>query len=249
MFYLFKSNQKPGSIAFNIFIKNILPLGIYALPFFLFSCGTDDQNGPFMVESKKMTDPRDGQTYGIVKIGDQWWMAENLNYYTPSGSWYYNNDSATYAATYGRLYLPETATVENKTQNSDQPDCVCPPGWHIPTAEEWEQLIGYLGKYDLNGNDLKLPDSKFWVDTKNATNKTFFNAIPGGTVSNNGKSFANIRFQTRFLTATIDEKTGSVWGFGLDDDSPEIKKMPLAPENGWSVRCVKNNSSGNPSSQ
>ena len=70
----------------------------------------------------ELTDKRDGQTYKIVKIGEQWWMAENLNYaytgvpfkyvlltdsnlvdYSDSTSWCYDNDAAN-CAKYGRLY-------------------------------------------------------------------------------------------------------------------------------------------------
>lgn len=194
-----------------------------------------------MVETTQMTDPRDGQTYRIVKIGNQWWMAENLNYHTATGSWYYNNDSLKYAETHGRLYLGEIALPETKSSgnHSNATADVCPPGWHIPTVEEWEELIGYIRKHELTGNDLKLPGADYWQQPSKATNRAYFYAVPSGTVLNGGNEFENIKTQARFLTSTPDETTGGVWGFGLDASTPEIKKVPLDTKSGWSIRCIK----------
>lgn len=130
-------------------------------------CRTDSTDA---CEYGTLTDDRDGQIYKTVKIGDQWWMAENLNYaYTDvpldysqnstsftsdSTSWCYN-DSAEYCAKYGRLYT-WSAAMDSAAKFSDNgkgcgyglSTCerkspvrgVCPSGWHIPSVQEFETL-------------------------------------------------------------------------------------------------------------
>ncbi|UCH10809.1 MAG: hypothetical protein JSU61_02665 [Fidelibacterota bacterium] len=80
----------------------------------------------------------EGYSYRTIKIGDQWWMAENLKTtHTADGSdltgvFVYNNSSS-YADEYGRLYTWEAALS------------ACPGGWHLPSDEEWGILENYLG--------------------------------------------------------------------------------------------------------
>ena len=80
-------------------------------------------------EIEYFRDIRDGQVYKIVTIGDQVWMAKNLNY-EMAGSYCYSNNASN-CMRYGRLY------TWNAAMNA------CPDGWHLPTYDELVSLIDY----------------------------------------------------------------------------------------------------------
>jgi uncharacterized protein (TIGR02145 family) len=125
----------------------------------------------------RYTDNRDGKTYKTVKIGEQRWMAENLAYKTGGGCWAYDNDESN-VAKYGYLYTWETA---NK---------VCPPGWHLPSADEWRTLTALLGGDDIAGDKLKEAGTAHWRGPNSeATNEKGFTALPGGGHNSDGTFF------------------------------------------------------------
>ncbi len=120
--------------------------------------------------TNEFTDIRDGRTYRTEVIGTQTWMAENFDYYTPEDSWYYNNDSLSYH-TYGRLYTWENAKL------------LAPAGWHLPSEEEFNMLINYLGGASVASGSLKEVGTDHWISpNSNATNSSGFTAFGGGTV-------------------------------------------------------------------
>jgi len=88
----------------------------------------------------------DGNTYTIVKIGEQYWMGENLKVTkTPEGipvENYAYNDDTNHVKTYGRLY-PWYAAMNNSAIEKSQG--ICPSGWHIPSDEEFKILEMFLG--------------------------------------------------------------------------------------------------------
>ncbi|MCO6487020.1 MAG: caspase family protein, partial [Phaeodactylibacter sp.] len=84
--------------------------------------------------SNTFTDPRDGQTCRTVEINGQRWMAQNLNFDVGEGCWFYKDDPKN-GEKYGRLYTWEAAKKS------------CPPGWRLPTDEEWQALAMKFGGY------------------------------------------------------------------------------------------------------
>jgi uncharacterized protein (TIGR02145 family) len=150
-----------------------------------------------------IVDPRDGKIYKTVMIGDQVWMAENLNYAdsvkTPSlkgKSWCYNNVAANCDVA-GRLYTWAAAIDSVKLANdADNPqDCgvdkictlpakvqgICPPGWHLPLYEEWQTLFS-MARGDSGRLTAKILKSRSgWRDNRNGTDDFGFSALPAGT--------------------------------------------------------------------
>ena len=146
-----------------------------------------------------ITDSRDGKVYKTVKIGDQVWMAENLNYddsvQTPSlkeRSWCFNNKQEHCNVT-GRLYTWAAAIDSVALANdADNPmDCgnfkvcnftgdvqgICPDGWHLPSRDEWYTLITTAKS---KGNAaLVLRSSSGW-GYGNGTDDFGFSMLPGG---------------------------------------------------------------------
>jgi len=118
--------------------------------------------------SGTFTDSRDGKTYRTVRIGNQTWMAENLNYKTGKSVCYDKKKSN--CQKYGRLYDWNTAMK------------ACPAGWHLPSDKEWTALTDFVGGEDTAGTKLKSKTGWYPMDTgyKAATDDYGFSALPGG---------------------------------------------------------------------
>ena len=159
-------------------------------------CKTDSTD---TCEYGELVDDRDGQTYKTVKIGDQWWMAENLNYAylqptdeLDSSSFCYN-DSAEYCEKYGRLYLWSAAMDSVGTWSSNGKGCgydvacsptypvrgVCPEGWHLPDTTEWRTLLTAVGGYLSAGTKLKTASG--WLSDNLGTDNFGFSALGVGS--------------------------------------------------------------------
>ena len=182
------------------------------------------------------TDSRNNKEYKWIRIGDQVWMAENLNYKTAYGNWCYDNKESN-CNTYGRLYNWETAKK------------VCPDGWHLPTDKEWKELERQLGmskkeseKKGYRGTDeggkLKETSLTHWsAPNKGATNESGFTALPGGYRNYVG-AVGYIGSSGLWWSATERNATNA-WNRGLRYAHATVTRYGSYKTSGFSVRCLR----------
>lgn len=167
------------------------------------------------------TDNRDNKIYRWTKIGEQIWMAENLNY-TTKISHYYNNDSLNSS---GQLYDYQ---YERYDSIGD-----CPKGWYIPSVEDWNKLMNFVGKTFV-ANKLKSKTFKDGYDNFG------LNVLPNGRYYLDGKNskFENKNTHAYFWTSTERDRN-SMWALFFYSDSYTISKFDGDKTNGLSFRCIK----------
>ena len=189
------------------------------------------------VKNGVLNDVRDGKTYKTVKIGDQVWMAENLNY-EAENSYCYKN-SADSCAKYGRLYTWAAAVGKSEKECGYDKKCglsgivygVCPSGWHLPDAGEWETF------YSAMGNSSFAMQAKGVTKWPDATDVYGFSALPAGYYNYGFGDFESVGTHARFWSATENGCCfASYWGI-------EAGGAYLYGDHkryGHSVRCLQN---------
>ena len=167
-------------------------------------------------EKSTFTDPRDGKVYKTIKIGNQVWMAENLNYDAGSGSWCYDNGSSN-CEKYGRLYDWKTAKK------------VTPKGWHLPSQSEFETLLNNLGGRASGAYNKIISGGS-----------SGFNALFGGWRSFNG-SFYNIGYVAYFWSSTEEEKDDMWYLYVNSTHKMASMNYNGTKSGGFYIRCIKDN--------
>ena len=197
-----------------------------------------------------LIDERDGHTYKTVKIGKQVWMAENLNYnyQTEITHSLCYQDLEENCTKFGRFY-PFAAAVDSaglfsdgglgcghadnaRSDNctlKDSPRGVCPEGWHLPSKNEWEQLLTTVGGAVKAATVLRTADGI-------GTDDYGFNIIH----TNNIEGYYN----GVFYWATSGVKSYGLYSclliFNIDQDniaSPNFQ-CGFNPNTAFPVRCI-----------
>ena len=191
----------------------------------------------------------DGNVYQTVQIGDQCWMAENLKvkHYrngdpilhltdnvgwtsTSSGAYcaYDNNESN--VETYGRLY--NWYAVDDSRN-------IAPGGWHVPTDDEWQTLVDYLGGSSVAGGKLKEAGTEHWNSPNTgATNESGFTALPGGYRYGSNGSYYNMGYGGYFWSST-ENYSYYAWYRTLYYGNSEVGRGSSSKQYGFSVRCLR----------
>ena len=172
-----------------------------------------------------LDDARDGKRYQTIQIGDRWWMAENLNWEATEGSYCYNDDPAK-CTLYGRLYTWQSAMK------------ACPDGWHLPSKQEFEQMVEVAGGVDLAGGALKDYESGLWkTPNQGASNRTGFTALPAGRRYDAG-IYAGTGFYAQYYTVT-ENNPQEAFNLTLGYDYQSVFIYNYKKVYAISVRCVK----------
>ncbi len=205
----------------------------------------------------------DKNVYRTIKIGDQWWMAENLKviHYlngdmipntTDSSKWvsktssalcYYDNEQK-FTEVYGALYN-WYALVDERS--------IAPGGWHVPTDDEWKKLEIYLGMSPEDadtinwrgtnaGGKLKSTGTEYWNSpNEGATNESGFSAVPNGYRNGNDATFRDIKRSALFGTVS-EADTDNMWVRIISNGNARVYRNSFNKMSGLAVRCVKDDS-------
>jgi len=202
-----------------------------------------------------LIDSRDGQTYKTVQIGNQCWMAENLNIGVMVYGGQANNgtiekncysNNPTNCDIYGGLYQWSEAMQYVYNQGAQG---ICPNGWHIPADYEWVNMETSLGlnqdvyaySWRLSGDvggKLKEQGTLHWAYPNNvSSSSTGFLALPGGGIFSN--NFSYLTTYSFFWTSTYVGSSKSIYR-GMKNNSMGILRYTYNMYSSMSIRCVKN---------
>ncbi len=192
-----------------------------------------------MSENLTVSRYRNGDSIPEVTDSVQW-----INLQTGGWCWY-NNDSAAYAATYGKLY--------NWFAIHD-PRGLSPAGWHIPSGAEWKKIIKCIspaadtsftivGRNLPGGGAMKEIGLTHWLSPNtDATNTSGFSGLPGGYRSGADNSIGISNYIGKygyFWSATNVSGNNSAWYISLSYNDNLISMAYTDTGHGFSVRCIR----------
>jgi|SRR5690606_15915364 len=233
-------------------MRNKASLVVFIFFIIFFSCGNDNSNDDMPNDNDLILEDIDGNTYSVVQICNQKWMAENLNV-----SKYRNGDIIPQVQdstqwtnlTTGAWCYYENNTTSGKLYNwyaANDPRGLAPEGWKIPTNENWNELVNCLGGEEIAGGKLKSVgtiedgDGLWYEPNIGATNESGFNALPIEHRSYLGWWY-DAGYAADFMSLTEgDYIPGHTnYGFELYFETEGTSLFQLHKRNGIHIRCLE----------
>lgn len=177
---------------------------------------------------------RDGTPIPQVTNSTQW---ANLT----TGAWCYYNNNPTNNTVYGKLYnWYAVAGIYNSASLTDPSlrKQLAPMGWHVPSNDEWNLLLNFLGGNNAAGGKLKETGVAHWLSPNTgATNSTGFSGVPGGYCSNAGAF--DFMGSFGYFWNVLQSSSTSAWYLNLFYSNSSGVVGTYAKKYGFSVRCIK----------
>ncbi len=224
----------------------------------LFSGCKKDAESDAVRETGTVTDV-DGNVYATVKIGDQWWMAENLNtkHFSDSSSIQEIKTNSDWAAASASAYCqydqnPLAPGLLYNWAAVNDTRKLAPAGWHIATDADWKKLevAAGMSTADLDQNGwrgkgvaeaLRMSSPEGWTVVSDvwSTNTTGFTALAGGCRLFDGRWSDPGLYATGFWwTATASDSLSAIYRY-MDYKKTTVFRSLFSKQYGCSVRCVK----------
>jgi uncharacterized protein (TIGR02145 family) len=205
----------------------------------------------------------DGNEYEITKIGNQIWMAENLRvtkyadgtpleYIADSATWNDNltNTTKAYAFpnyneananTYGALYTWYGATNgDSVSAEVYQVQGACPDGWHIPSNDEFAELVDYLANHGFAGTEaIALKSTTGWEEDGNGTDDYGFNWLPAGLIQYSSGAYNRFGKYDWFWSSSKDIETLKYKAIASAYNLDIISFVSNYNNGGHSIRCLR----------
>jgi len=192
------------------------------------------QTAPLFACGNNLTDIRDNKVYPTVQIGSQCWMAKNLDFGSQVSDLIPQTDNCIpekYA--YPSFLIPRPSFYQwdelMKYEDTEGSQGFCPPGWHVPTSTDWNNLLSFYNDAGQAGGPIK---DQLMVNG-------FHSVQQGFLYLNNTWAFLSGFYAGSMYWTSTSSGANRAVARGLNEYHPGVSYYPSSRANAFSVRCLK----------
>lgn len=180
-----------------------------------------------------------------VRIGDQRWMASNLDVISFStGETLMDASSVELWNQALQMQIPAYSRIEKDSVQGlspvilynwfavSDPRGLCPKGWNVPTDTDWSAMVSQLGEHPAR----RLKSNANWLEPGIGSNELDFNALPVGFIGEEGVHKGLNQVANWWSLTQYDDY--SVWFRYLTSSNHSVGRFGVSKSSGLAVRCV-----------